>query len=215
MKILIAAGGSGGHVFPALSVAQELRKNNHEILFITTRGVAMEKIIQKGFKSAIISARGVSLKTPLAFFIALSCMIKAFIESLTVILCFRPQRVVGFGGYGAFPALFAAALLRYPTLIHEQNVVPGRANHILASIVSKVAISFKESREYFSTHKTVFAGCPCRTKSTHSSNEEIFKKFHFDNSQRTILVLGGSQGSHKINEEFLKTANLLKNEMAF
>ena len=215
MKILIATGGSGGHVFPALCVAQELKKNNHQIIFAGTSGAITKKIEENGFDLAVLSSKGVSFASVNSFFVSIFYMMKAMVQSFSLLKDLKPDVVVGFGGYGAFPVLLVSSLLRYPTLIHEQNVVPGRANRILSKVVRKIAISFEKSRKYFPLSKTALTGCPCRSEKKQLTKEELLKKFNLQNNRFTILVLGGSQGSHRINQEFLKVAPLLKKDLEF
>ncbi len=215
MRILIATGGSGGHIFPALHVAEKLKAGGHEVTFVTTPGKVTQAIVGRGFPVRMISSRGFSLKSPASFFMSLGCMGIALVQSLKILIAVKPQRVVGFGGYGAFPVVLMGALIKRPTLIHEQNVIPGRANRVLAKFAGRIALSFRESEKYFPSEKTVFTGCPCRMRTAGLNKESLFKKFGLESSRVTILVLGGSQGSRRINTEFLAAAPLLKNEIAF
>ena len=214
MKIILATGGSGGHIFPALLAAHRLRIVGHEILFAGALGGAAERIQKQGFNFHPLGARGlsfVSLKVCLRF---LFCMIKAAIESFRLLRKFEPDVVCGFGGYGSFPVVFTAVLLRYPTLIHEQNVVPGKANRVLSRVVQKVAVSFEESRKYFRADKTVLTGCPCHGPQGALDRPGSLARFKLIEQRVTFLILGGSQGSHRINEEFIQTVKLLKEELA-
>lgn len=215
MKIAIATGGSGGHIFPALGVAKELKKQNHEIMFLVTRGIAEEKVRQYGFTLSSHSARGLSFKSPLAYLRSIFYMSKAVCESYGALRRFRPDIVAGFGGYGAFPSVFVASLLRYPTLIHEQNVIPGRANNILKIMVNRIAISFERSRKHFNQKKTVLTGCPAHYQKSVLSRSEILREFNLLADVPVILVLGGSQGSHRVNEEFFHAALELRKFMGF
>lgn len=215
MRILIATGGSGGHIFPALNVALELKKHGHDIMFSGVLDKASDIIRRNGFEMVHLDARGFSTNSLKSFCISSFCMLKAIMHSKAILKRFDPELVFGFGGYGAFPVVFTAALLRYPTLIHEQNVVPGKANRVLARMVDKIAISFKESQEYFDPAKIVLTGCPCRKNDQQGTRSELTGKFKLEDNKYTILVLGGSQGSHRINEVFLKTISLLKQHFDF
>ena len=216
MRIFIAAGGSGGHIFPALEAARELKKNHHEVIFFTTPGLGFKKIEEAGFPVFVVSAKGVPFNSIEKFFVSVFFMMKALRESFFFLRHFRPDVVVGFGGYGAFPLVLTARILRCPALIHEQNVIPGRANLLLSKFVNKVAVSFEKSRRYFRPQKILLTGCPCRASlGQRLPKEEIAKKFQLSAKIPTILVFGGSQGSRRINEEFLKAARLLKEKIAF
>ncbi len=215
MKIILATGGTGGHLFPALETAKVLREEGHEIYFLGSFGLGTDPIERNGFAFRDLNARGLNswkLNHLVSFAVR---MLRATVRSLGYLRKQRPERVVGFGGYGAFPVLLAALILRYPTLIHEQNVVPGRANKVLARFVGKVAVSFERSARYFDGRKTVLTGCPTRLLKKDFNKNELFKDFDLREGKTTILVFGGSQGSHRINEEFLKTARFLKKDLDF
>jgi len=215
MKIVIATGGSGGHIFPALCVARELREVQHDVFFLGAGGVMLEKIKNEGFQLKILPAKGFSARSAAAFFDSTFAMAKSMREAFQFLKNLKPEVVVGFGGYGAFASVFTAFLLRYPTLIHEQNIIPGRANKILSKIANRIAVSFKESKKYFDSNKTVLTGCPCHDRSPAILKEEIFSRFKLSPGKTTILVLGGSQGSRRINEVFLNTAQALKKGLDF
>ncbi len=143
-------------------------------------------------------------------FVSVTAMIRAVGKAISSLRRSKPDAVIGFGGYGAFPAVLSAALLRYPILIHEQNVVPGRANAILAKLAKKVAISFQKSTDYFNPQKLVLTGCPCHFPQKHLDRAILFKTFQLVEGKTTILVFGGSQGSRKINEVFIEASKALR-----
>ncbi len=215
MKIIIATGGSGGHLFPALRVAQVLKGKGHDIFFLGSFRLGKEKIKESGFVFEDIGAigltKGISQKT----FYSIICMSRAFFRALWVVRRFHPGVVIGFGGYGAFPVVLSAVLLRRPTLIHEQNVIPGRTNALLSKGVKRIAISFQKSVKYFSAKKTFLTGCPCHFPEGKMDREAIFNAFHLDPDKKTFFVFGGSQGSQRINEIFLETAQYLKKSINF
>ncbi|MFA5059928.1 MAG: undecaprenyldiphospho-muramoylpentapeptide beta-N-acetylglucosaminyltransferase [Candidatus Omnitrophota bacterium] len=215
MKIIIATGGSGGHVFPALSVAIELRSRGHEIVFLGTPGLAAEKIEKNNFRFVGLCAKGIAYRSLASFFVSINCMLTATGQALRFLKEFKPDVVAGFGGYGAFPTVAAAFLLRCPTLIHEQNVVPGKANYLLSKFSKRVAVSFAESRRYFNQKKVVLTGCPCRKKPNELPREEILRKFNLSPDKPIILIVGGSQGSRRINKDFFEAAILLKESLDF
>jgi len=206
MKIIIATGGTGGHIIPALKVADALKSKGHELLLVGSFGSWLERVKKLGIPIEELSARGVIFSSGRKLWEALVGMAKSIFCSFSILKRFAPEVVVGFGGYGAFPIVFSATLLRYPTLIHEQNVVPGRANAILGKMVKRIAMSFKESERYFGSEKTIVTGCPCNVDPALLEHRPLYlKQFNFEEERITILILGGSQGSHKINMEAIKT----------
>ncbi len=215
MRIVIATGGSGGHVVPALCVAEELRKEAHEIFFLAAGGTILEKITKNGFQLLTLPAKGLSLSSPGSLFTSVSAMIRAFGRAFKFLKNFRPDVAAGFGGYGSFPVVLAAFFLGIPTLIHEQNVVPGRANRWLGVLVRRVAVSFEKTKIYFSRSKSVLTGCPCHNRPPSLKREEIWERFNLEPFKKTVVVMGGSQGSRRINEEFLHAARRLKDDFVF
>ena len=215
MRVIIATGGTGGHIFPALNVASELRTGGHEISFAGTFGSAKEQIIQEGYALEELQAKGLytgSWRSVPGF---LFSMIKAILKSFGIVRRLKPDAILGFGGYGAFPIVFAGAIFCIPTMIHEQNVLPGRANRLLAKMVKKIAISFKESEKHLGIKKTVWTGCPSRPALSGCSKASFLKDFSLQENKFTILLLGGSQGSHRINVEWMKTIPLLRQDLDF
>lgn len=215
MRIMLATGGSGGHIFPALQVADQLTRMGHEVVFVGKFGVGLGPIEQNHYPYVLLSAKGLVPRPFRRWVESIVCMVKAIVESLGALKKFRPDAVCGFGGYASFPVVLSAAFLKYPTMIHEQNVVPGRANKFLSKIVWKIAITFQETSGYLHPSKTVLTGCPCHAQIKTSTKEQLCAQFQLDAHKVTILVLGGSQGSHRINSEFIKTARLLQAHLDF
>jgi len=123
--------------------------------------------------------------------------------------------VVGFGGYGAFPVVGAAIVQKVPTFIHEQNVIPSRSNQLLSKFVKRIAISFEESRKYLPPQKVVLTGCPCKNSRPKKTKAEICAELGLSDTVPVIFVIGGSQGSRRINEEFSKAAVMLRGDLNF
>jgi len=210
MKIVIASGSSGGHIFPAIALAERLKKDNIQILFIGTNGDIENQIKKRGYSLETLPIRTVSFKSILKCFGSIIGLMKSFFRTFKILGEIRPDVAIGFGGYISGPVLLGAYFKKIPTMIHEQNVIPGRANYLLSKWVNKVAIAFEGSKKYFKLNKVRFTGCPIRSEILDIDREEAKKLFNFDNNKFTILVMGGSQGSHKINEVFLKTVSLLE-----
>jgi UDP-N-acetylglucosamine--N-acetylmuramyl-(pentapeptide) pyrophosphoryl-undecaprenol N-acetylglucosamine transferase len=203
-KIFIAAGGTGGHIFPALRTASELKKLGHDIFFIGVFKAGREKIAQQGYPVIDLPASGfVSGQLRVLAGAGINLM-KSFCQVWSILKKENPDVILGFGAYAAFPTVFAAALQGRPTVIHEQNVRPGRANRLLAFFVRKIAVSFEASLAFFPAQKTVVTGYPCRSLSFAEKSGGLFQYFGLTPGIFTIFVLGGSQGSHNINAVFME-----------
>ncbi|HEY6249362.1 MAG TPA: undecaprenyldiphospho-muramoylpentapeptide beta-N-acetylglucosaminyltransferase [Candidatus Angelobacter sp.] len=193
MRVLIAGGGTGGHVIPALAIARELKaRQGGEVLFVgTARGMENRLVPQAGFELALVKVgalKNVSLATRLRTLFDLP---RAILQARKIIRKFRPDVVVGVGGYASGPAMAAAILGRIPTLAFEPNLVPGFANRMVGRRVSAAAVHFEQTKAYFRNAKVV--GVPVRQEFFTVSNPT-------QNHPPTLLVFGGSQGAHSINQ---------------
>jgi len=215
MKFVIATGGTGGHLFPSIQVAEELDRQGHDIFFLGSFKRTSAQMQKTGFPYEDLNARGLILASHKETFGSVIAMIKAILKAFRSLRKIKPDVVLGFGGYGAFPVVFSAVLLKYPTIIHEQNVIPGRANALLSKFVKKIAISFAKSVKYFNPKKTILTGCPCHFPVKNMNRADILKGLQLDQSKTTILITGGSQGSQRINEVFLKTVKSLREKLDF
>jgi UDP-N-acetylglucosamine--N-acetylmuramyl-(pentapeptide) pyrophosphoryl-undecaprenol N-acetylglucosamine transferase len=204
MRAILAGGGTGGHVIPALAIAQQLQKDYAaEALFIgTARGIENRLVPAAGFSLKLVQVGAlnrVSFKTRLKTFADLP---RAVWESRRILSEFQPDIVIGVGGYASGPAMLAAILSRVPTLVFEPNFVPGFANRLVAPLVSGAAVHFPETGRYF-RHCEV-TGVPVREAFFHIAN-------HNATGTKTLLVFGGSQGAHAINQVVMDSAaNLLQ-----
>lgn len=192
MKAVLAGGGTGGHVIPALAIAQELKTRlGAEVIFIgTSRGIENRLVPISGFELKLIEVGAlnrVSFATRLKTMTALP---RAVFASSSIISEFKPDIVIGVGGYASGPAMLAAGLRRIPTLIFEPNVVPGFANRIVAPLATAAAVHFQETCRYF--RKCTVTGVPVRQRFF-----EIQPRQMTDNP--SLLLFGGSQGSHILN----------------
>ncbi|MGO9124117.1 MAG: undecaprenyldiphospho-muramoylpentapeptide beta-N-acetylglucosaminyltransferase [Terriglobales bacterium] len=197
MRAILAGGGTGGHVIPALAIAQQLQKQyNAEILFIgTARGIENRLVPAAGFPLKLVQVgalKNVSLATRLRTF---SDLPRSVWESRRILREFGPDVVIGVGGYASGPGILAAVLMRIPTLVFEPNFVPGFANRIVARFVSAAAVHFEETGRYF-RHCEV-TGVPVR---------EAFLQIEGAPAAPTLLVFGGSQGAHAINKVVMESA---------
>jgi len=196
-KLLLTGGGTGGHLFPAIAIAQEFRKNypDTDVLFVGTRRKMDSSTLENyGFRSVAILCYGLKGKKIIELVKALLVLPVSCLQALWILLTFRPDIVIGVGGYVTGPVVAVAKLLRIPTVIHEQNSVPGLANRKLGSLVDKVCLSFPQSSRYFAEKKTVLTGNPVRENLL-----EIKSRVAEDNGVLSILVLGGSQGATGLN----------------
>ncbi|MBL7158267.1 MAG: undecaprenyldiphospho-muramoylpentapeptide beta-N-acetylglucosaminyltransferase [Candidatus Omnitrophica bacterium] len=200
MKILIAAGGSGGHIFPAIALARELEKEKNNIVFVASRR-KLDKKIMRGleYKKVFMSVNPMPYKIDYRIILFMIKSVYDFILSIITLIRFRPRVVVGFGGYTGGSVVFLAAALRIKTVVHEQNVIPGRTNRLLGPLARKIAVSFPGSDKYFKSKNTVFTGNPLREESLKPGGGSSKAKFGLDNGKFTILVMGGSQGASSLN----------------
>jgi UDP-N-acetylglucosamine--N-acetylmuramyl-(pentapeptide) pyrophosphoryl-undecaprenol N-acetylglucosamine transferase len=203
MRLLIAGGGSGGHLFPGVAVAQEFlsRSAENKILFVGTKKGIEAKVLPKlGYNHAFISISGFQDKSALRKIVTLACIPVAVCQSLWIIYKFKPDTVLGVGGYASFPVLVAGFILRKKRAIQEQNVQPGLTNRLLSKIVHKIFLSFEVSKSFFSENKSLVTGNPVRA---FKQPEKV------ETDKFTILVFGGSQGAHSINRTILETLPFL------
>jgi len=198
VRLLLTGGGTGGHLFPAVAAAQNLfaRMPESQILFIGThRKLDREHLERYGFTVKTVHSLGLKGKSLPALLKALAILPVTFCQACYQILRFKPQVVCGVGGYVTGPVVAAASMLGIPTVIHEQNSIPGMANRKLGRVASKVCVSLPDSKDYFPAGKTVLTGNPVR-----SAILELSSSPPQPSQKTTLLILGGSQGAHAINE---------------
>ena len=207
MRAILAGGGTGGHVIPAIAIAQELEKDyGTEVLFIgTARGIETRLVPAAGFPLQLIQVGGlnqVSFKTRLKTSIDLP---RAVLRSWRILSEFDPDVVIGVGGYASGPAMLAAILKRIPTLVFEPNYVPGFTNRRVARLVSAAAVHFGETAKYFRNAKVT--GVPVRR-----AFFEMAAKAS-GTAKPVLLVFGGSQGAHAINRVVMESAAALQSRV--
>ena len=201
MRLLIAGGGTGGHLFPGIAIAEEFlaRDPDNEVLFVgTEQGIEGRLLPRLGFRHEFISAAGIRRKNRLSQMKGLAMLLYGYSQSRKILRQFRPQLVLGVGGYASGPVLMAARGLQIRRFIHEQNAIPGLTNKFLSRFVEKIFISLEESRTFFPAEKLVLTGNPVRkeilAKMGQTEGEPREKRSTFN-----ILVFGGSAGAHSIN----------------
>jgi UDP-N-acetylglucosamine--N-acetylmuramyl-(pentapeptide) pyrophosphoryl-undecaprenol N-acetylglucosamine transferase len=199
MRVLIAAGGTGGHIYPGIAVAKEIlhRDPASEIRFVgTARGLENKLVRQAGFELSIIDSAGLKNVGPLARARGVMVLPKSLLGARSLIRAFRPDVVLGAGGYVSGPVVLTAALINVPTLVMESNALPGWTNRVLARFVNKAAVSFEAALPYF-RGKGVVTGNPVRHEFFEIPTRER------NPSKFSILVFGGSQGAHAINQAMI------------
>jgi len=200
VRLMLTGGGTGGHLFPAIATAEAICKRlpGSEVLFVgTKRKMDKTTLEQYGYASCSIHSKGLKGKNLFSLLQGLLVLPVSCLEAMYHILRFRPDLVLGVGGYVTGPVGAAAKLLGKPTLIHEQNSVPGLANRKLGAIASRVCLSLPESDKWFQKEKTVLTGNPVRSTILRLSEKksDVTRKKNL-----TLLVLGGSLGAHRVNE---------------
>ncbi|MCL2773153.1 MAG: undecaprenyldiphospho-muramoylpentapeptide beta-N-acetylglucosaminyltransferase [Oscillospiraceae bacterium] len=204
MRILISGGGTGGHVNPAIAIANFLREENKNIQIAfagTEKGIENKLVPKEGYKLYYLKVKGFKRKFTIE---NIDALIKAFTSQRTakkIIKDFKPDIVVGTGGYVCWPVLSVAAKQKIPTVIHEGNALPGVTIKMLSKVADKVLISFEESRKYFKTDvqgKLIYTGNPVKTECFTVDRKQIKKEL--SPNKPMILSVGGSMGAAKINE---------------
>ncbi len=199
MKVLIAAGGTGGHFYPAIAIGEEFRKNDVEVIFVASeKGLEKEKYAQYGFKFLTLRASQFYFD-PKSFILFLINFVIGVIQAVRIITKEKPDAVIGMGGYVSLPVLFVSILLKKKVFIHEQNIVPGRTNRAFSRFANAVFIGFPDIEGYF-RGKGIFVGNPIREVFKKVSRSEAIKKMEIDSGKKTLFVYGGSGGAKKLNE---------------
>ena len=204
MKIILSCGGTGGHIYPALAIADEIRAHHPEaqILFIGThRALENEVIPAHGYDIMNISASGFHRREIWKNVKTLKDTLEGASQAKKIIREFQPDLVIGTGGYVCGPVVRAAHKMGIPTAIHEQNAFPGMTNKMLSKYVDKIFISFDEAKKYFQREEGVFlVGNPLRKGFVVNEKAQMREKLGLDPSRLTVLCFGGSLGAMKINE---------------
>ncbi len=204
MKVVLSGGGTGGHIYPALTIAGALRRLDPdcEITFVGTRkGLEKDIIPRYGYPLEFIKVAGFERHLGLGTLKSAGELLLGLKEAYTLLNRINPDLVIGTGGYVCGPILFWAAMKRVPTCIQEQNAMPGVTNKILSRFVDRVFLGYKEGAKYFASHaQKVYTGNPVRQEILDASREEGLKKFGLDPEKTTLLAFGGSRGARTINQ---------------
>jgi len=198
LRLLVAGGGTGGHLYPGIAIAEEVRRaTGGEAVFVgTSRGLESRLVPAAGFPLELVTVSGLKRMGLRGLLRGLARLPGAFLESARILRRHRPDVVLGVGGYASGPLVFAAALLGYPTAIQEQNSQPGFTNRMLGRLVRRVFIAFDDAATRFARRKVRFLGNPVRR----SFLERAAAGTPATDDARAIVVLGGGQGSRGVNE---------------
>ncbi len=202
MRVIISAGGTGGHIYPALAILDKIKdmEPNSEFLYIGTHNrMECDIVPEKGIPFKTIEVYGLDRKHLTNNVKTIKCFFKAYKECKKIIKEFKPDIVIGVGGYVTAPLLYAAHRLKIKTYIHEQNSVPGASNKFLSRFVDGIGVSFKGSLECFPRKKTTYTGNPCSESALKA--EPILKtELGLSSNKKLVLFVMGSLGAYKVNE---------------
>jgi UDP-N-acetylglucosamine--N-acetylmuramyl-(pentapeptide) pyrophosphoryl-undecaprenol N-acetylglucosamine transferase len=208
VKVIIAGGGTGGHLFPGVAIAREISRRWEDagICFVTGKRNMEQEILERhGFDRQAIDVEGLKGRGWKRTAIGLVKLPWSLLQSISILRGFTPRVVVGVGGYSSGPVCLAARLMGIPSAIHEQNSFPGLTNRLLCRVVDRVFISFEESRPHFPGGNFMVTGNPVR--------EDLFKETGERTRDRfTVLVMGGSQGARAINDAFVGALEIMRGQ---
>lgn len=216
-KIIISGGGTGGHIFPAIAIAQALKRINPEIeiLFVGAKGrIEEKKVPEAGFNIKLIEINGFQRKLSFKNIKNVFKLISAILKSRKIINKFKPNVVVGVGGYASGPLVYTASKKGIPSLIQEQNSYPGITNKILSKKANKICVAYNNMERFFTSEKIILTGNPVRQKitDTEATKEEVLSFFDLEKDKHVILSLGGSGGAKSINESIKNNIDKIAKE---
>jgi UDP-N-acetylglucosamine--N-acetylmuramyl-(pentapeptide) pyrophosphoryl-undecaprenol N-acetylglucosamine transferase len=213
-RLIISGGGTGGHIFPALAIANTFRERHPdaEILFVGAEGrMEMTRVPEAGYRIVGLWISGLQRKLTWSNLTFPIKLISSYFKASKIIRDFRPNVVVGTGGYASGPIMLAATRSNIPSLIQEQNSYAGLTNKRLGAKVQKVCVAYPAMEKYFPQGKLIFTGNPVRKDiiNLETKREKALGQFAFDNTAKTLLILGGSLGAKTINESVLANIDKL------
>lgn len=213
MKIIVSAGGTGGHIYPALAIIEKFKEKdkNLEVIYIGTHNRMEKEIVPKeNIKYEELEIYGFSKKLIGRDIKNLFLIRKAYKKCIKIMKKFKPDVVIGVGGYVTYPVIKAANKLKIKTFIHEQNSIPGKSNIVLSRLVSMVGISFEESKKYFRhAKKVVYTGNPSGNRALKATKVNI-KELGLNPKEKLVIIVAGSLGSATLNAKFKEFLHLIK-----
>ena len=215
-RVVISGGGTGGHIFPAIAIADEIKKRNPEvdILFVGAVGkMEMERVPTAGYSIEGLPIVGLQRKLTFSNFLLPFKLFNSLLKARRIIKRFDPQLVIGVGGYASGPTLKIAQILGIPTVIQEQNSFPGKTNILLSKKASLICTAYANLEQFFSKEKIRLTGNPVRQALSNikTSKEDALNVFGLSSLQRTVLVIGGSLGAKTLNDSMLKNLEQISN----
>ncbi len=215
LRVIISGGGTGGHIFPAIAIANALKKINpaSEFLFVGAKGrMEMEKVPAAGYKIEGLDISGIQRKISIKNFLLPFKIIRSVLKSKMIIKNFSPDIAIGVGGYASGPLLYAATSAKIPSLIQEQNSFAGITNKILSKRVQKICVAYEGMEIFFPATKIIMTGNPVREEmvNVEGKKSEALKFFNLEQGKKTVLVIGGSLGARTINESIDAGLKLFK-----
>ena len=215
LKVIISGGGTGGHIFPAVSIANAIKviDPNADILFVGAEGrMEMQRVPDAGYPIIGLPIEGFSRKNPFKNIRVLWKILRCQLKARKIIRDFKPQAVVGVGGYASGPTLKTAAQMGIPTLIQEQNSYAGVTNKLLAKSASKICVAYEGMERFFPSDKIIMTGNPVRQQllNTSTTRQEAIAQFGLNPALPTILIIGGSLGARTINESVLAALDTIQ-----
>lgn len=208
IKVVISGGGTGGHIFPAVSIAHALKRlqQDVQILFVGAKGkMEMEKVPREGFEIVGLDIAGMNRNALWKNIFLPFKIIKSLIQASNLLNKMKPDIAIGVGGYASFPLLYMAQRKNIPTVIQEQNSFAGKSNQILGKKANAICVAYDAMERFFPKNKIIKTGNPVRKHivSSHVSREESLQFFQLENNKKVIFVFGGSLGAKNINEAIL------------
>ena len=215
LRIIISGGGTGGHIFPAVSIANAIKEQHPEaeILFVGAEGrMEMQRVPAAGYPIKGLPVAGFDRKNLLKNVSVLFKLVKSQLLARKIIKDFKPHAAVGVGGYASGPTLKMAGMMGIPTLIQEQNSYAGVTNKLLAKKACKICVAYDGMERFFEKDKIILTGNPVRQglRNHHISREEAIRSFGLDPSKKTILIVGGSLGARTINNCVMEGLDKIK-----
>ncbi len=202
MNVVFTGGGTGGHVFPALAIAHELKKaiDDVRITFVgTAKGIEAKIIPKEGYDIRFITSEGLVGKNVFKRVRSILKIPLSLKDSFRILKDVKPELVFGVGGYSSGPMILCAKLMGISTIIHEQNSIPGLTNKVVGKFVDTIAVTYHESTKFFPKEKTYFTGNPVREEILKGNRDRGYKAFSLEKDLFTIFVFGGSSGASHIN----------------
>ena len=216
--IVIAGGGTGGHLFPGIAIAEAFIERNPEnrVIFISTgKPFEVSVLEEKKFPLKTITAEGIKGRGIVNQIISIAKIPKGLFESMLILKDFRPHLIIGVGSYAAGPVVLGAWIMGIKIVLHEQNILPGVTNRILSYLADRIYVSFKDTQGRFDPEKVCFTGNPVRNEVLCFAMEESEISGFVQGKPFTIFVIGGSQGAHSINMAVVRGLKFLKEKDSF